>query len=70
MERVQLTATSLGVAVSYLGQVLEAKDLRSALARHAPDGGTPQMLLRIGYAAESPPTPRRPVEAVVRPRKP
>ncbi|HZN19227.1 MAG TPA: nitroreductase family protein [Micromonosporaceae bacterium] len=58
LQRVLLTATDLGLAVSMLSQPIEVaaarEQLRLALARY----GTPQLILRIGYGQPGFPTPR------------
>jgi nitroreductase len=65
LERVLLTATDAGLAVSMLSQPIEVpsarEQLRLALGRY----GTPQMVLRIGYGQPGFPTPRRPVSHVI-----
>ena len=65
LERVLLTITDLGLAVSMLSQPIEVpaarERLRLALGRH----GTPQMVLRIGYGQPGASTPRRgPAEVI------
>jgi hypothetical protein len=65
LQRVHLLATTLGLATSYLGQVLEIPDLRAALVKEVGQPGNAQMLLRMGHAAPSPPTPRRPVDSLI-----
>jgi len=65
LERVLLTITDLGLAVSMLSQPIEVpaarEQLRLALGRH----GTPQMVLRIGYGQPGTATPRRePAEVI------
>jgi Nitroreductase family len=66
MERMHLTATSFGLAVSYLGQPFEVGDRWWATGPVAGISGVAQMILRLGYAPQSPATPRRPVEDVLR----
>jgi nitroreductase len=67
LERVLLTATHAGLAVSMLSQPIEVpsarEQLRLALGRY----GTPQLVLRIGYGQPGFPTPRRPVSEVIDP---
>jgi hypothetical protein len=65
LQRLQLTATHVGLATSLLGQPLET-GLRDALRHATLTPGTPQMLLRVGYAPGAPPTPRRNLEQVLR----
>jgi nitroreductase len=64
LERVLLTATSHGVASTLMTQPLELPHLRALLTdsdgvRH------PQAIIRFGYAAPTPPTPRRSLIDVV-----
>jgi nitroreductase len=66
LQRVLLTATDLGLAVSMFSQPIEVasvrEQLRLALGRHT----APQMLMRFGYATSAPSSsPRRPVADVV-----
>ncbi|HEV7899601.1 MAG TPA: nitroreductase family protein [Planosporangium sp.] len=65
LQRVLLTATDLGLAVSMFSQPIEVasvrEQLRLALGRHT----APQMLMRFGYATPAPPSPRRPVADVI-----
>jgi nitroreductase len=67
LQRVLLTATDAGLAVSMLSQPIEVpsarEQLRLALGRY----GIPQMVLRIGYGQPGFPTPRRPVREVIDP---
>ena len=64
LQRVLLTATSRGIAVSPLTQPLETAD--AWLVRDPRFGGeTPQMILRLGYGLPVPATPRRPVSDVL-----
>jgi len=65
LERVLLTATTYFVHASFATTVLENPTTRAALAA-ALDAGAPQMVLRLGYSATSPRTPRRPADDVVR----
>jgi hypothetical protein len=79
--RVALTACAAGVATSYLNQPLEVPQLRrrvAAIAREAlslqspagrdvmPETAAPQMLLRLGYAPDTPAAPRRALDEVLR----
>jgi hypothetical protein len=68
--RVNLAATGLGLGVHPLSQALqEFADMAVPYAdvhrRLAPDGGTVQMLARLGYAAPVGPSPRWPIESKV-----
>ncbi len=66
MQDAFLTATALGVSMSYLNQAIEEPELRPRVAAAAGRGGSPQLVLRWGYsAADVPPTPRRPLEDVL-----
>ncbi|MGP1394334.1 MAG: Acg family FMN-binding oxidoreductase [Inquilinaceae bacterium] len=68
--RLNLAATAHGVGVQPLSQALqeypEMKSLYDQIhAMLASDGGTVQMLSRLGYAASVPPSPRWPLEAKI-----
>ena len=69
--RLQLTATALGVAIQPHSQTLqeypEMDELRAAMREAAgiADGHTLQMFFRLGYAAPSNPSPRRPLDSFV-----
>lgn len=68
--RVNLAATAAGVAFQPLSQALqeypEMSRIRADLhATLAPEGGTVQMLARIGYGPEVAPSPRWPLEAKI-----
>lgn len=66
LERVLLSATSHGVAASFLNQPLELPELRPGVARALEIDQVPQLVLRFGYAPdEASATPRRPVESVL-----
>jgi nitroreductase len=69
LERVHLTATARGLALSYLGQPFEVGDRWWGTGPIAGISGIPHMILRLGYAAPSAPTPRRPIEDVLRERR-
>lgn len=59
LEHVLLLLTSHGLRASMLYQALEWHDLRWLLRDPLSSGpGQPQMLLRIGYGPQGPPTPR------------
>ncbi|MEV0729805.1 nitroreductase [Polymorphospora sp. NPDC050346] len=66
LQRVLLTATDAGLAVSLLSQPIEVPGAREQL-RLALGGrvGVPQMVLRVGYGQPGWPTPRRGVDEVV-----
>jgi hypothetical protein len=68
--RVNLAATAAGVALQPLSQALQeypemTKLYRELHARLAPQGGTVQMLARIGYGPAVDPSPRWPLEAKI-----
>lgn len=68
--RVNLAATAAGVAFQPLSQALQeypemAKLYADLHARLAPEGGTVQMLARIGYGPEVAPSPRWPLETKI-----
>jgi hypothetical protein len=52
LEAVLLRATALGLSAAFLDQVLEIPELRSRVASLVPGVGYPQMVVRIGLAAE------------------
>ncbi len=64
LARVLLRATAEDVVASFLNQPLEVEELRPEVAALT-GGGSPQLVLRFGYAKQVPGTPRRPVEDVV-----
>jgi len=64
MQRVLLTATTVGLSASFLSQPIEVPHVRAALRVML--GADPQTVLRIGYGHLAPPTPRRPLAAVTR----
>ena len=69
--RVNLAATGLGIGIHPLSQALQeysevADFYREAHARLAPEGGTVQMLGRLGYGPVVDPSPRWPAEAALR----
>jgi hypothetical protein len=68
--RVNLAATAAGVAFQPLSQALQEYPEMAALyrdlhARLAPEGGTVQMLARIGYGPVVDPSPRWPLETKI-----
>ena len=64
LQRVLLTATHLGLAVSFLSQPLEVPATRATLRKVFRDDGEPHALLRIGYGFPPPQAPRRPAAEV------
>lgn len=65
-ERLSLLATSLGIAVHPMSQILEIEEIREEVAKLIPASNVfPQHTFRLGYAeAEEEHTPRRPLEEV------
>lgn len=68
--RVNLAATAQGIGLHPLSQALQefpemAACYAEAHERLAPEGGTVQMLARLGYAAPAGPSPRWPLEAKI-----
>src|SRR6266542_1731612 len=66
LQRVLLRASAAGLFASYFTNVIESPMLRPRLAQAIGDGGAPQIMFRLGYGLEPRPTPRRPVEGVLR----
>jgi hypothetical protein len=67
LERVLLTAASLGMQASFLSQPLHFGDLRSRIRELAPGARVPQILLRVGMPLETlSPVVRRPVGDVIK----
>lgn len=65
-QRFALTATTLGLKLAFVNQAVEVAAFRPALAELAGESGLrPDLLLRIGYGAALPYSPRRPVAAVM-----
>ncbi|MET7967504.1 nitroreductase [Micromonospora sp. NPDC005305] len=65
LQRVLLTATDAGLAVSMLSQPIEVPGAREALRLSLGRFGTPQMVMRIGFGQPGRTTPRRPVDEVL-----
>jgi hypothetical protein len=65
LQRVLLTATTLGLSASFMSQVVEVRRVREDLRRALGGSLFPQTVLRLGFGAPVPPTPRRPVEDLV-----
>ncbi|WP_329008052.1 nitroreductase [Micromonospora rifamycinica] len=65
LQRVLLTATDAGLAVSMLSQPIEVSGAREALRLSLGRFGTPQMVMRIGYGQPGVATPRRSVDEVL-----
>ncbi len=70
--RLNLQATANGVAMHPVSQLLQEYPEMAALQRGfyeatgTPEGRTVQMLFRLGYAEVPPPSPRRPLDAILR----
>ncbi|MEO6090267.1 MAG: nitroreductase [Umezawaea sp.] len=65
LQRVLLTATALGLSASFMSQVVEVRRVREDLRRSLGGSLFPQTVLRLGFGAPVPPTPRRPIEDLV-----
>ncbi|WNV87483.1 Acg family FMN-binding oxidoreductase [Umezawaea sp. Da 62-37] len=71
MQRVLLTATTLGLSASFLSQPIEVPHVREDLRRVLGGSLAPQTLLRLGFGSPVPATPRRPVtELLMEPDQP
>jgi hypothetical protein len=62
LQQVLLTATTLGLAASFLSQVIEVADIRAQLQQLLGGSLHPQAAMRIGYGTPVAVVPRRPVE--------
>lgn len=67
LERVLLEATKNGVASSLLNQAIEHRQLRWLVRDPLGSWPRPQAIIRFGYGAPVPPTPRRPIGDVLLP---
>ncbi|MFC5994819.1 Acg family FMN-binding oxidoreductase [Pseudonocardia hispaniensis] len=67
MQRVLLTATVSGLAVSFLSQLVEVASIREQVRRLIDGTHQPQVVLRIGHGWPVAATPRRPIEELVLP---
>lgn len=65
MQRMLLTATSLGLAASLVSQVVEVRDTWEELRRLLGGSLYPQAVVRIGYGSPTQPTPRREPEELL-----
>jgi len=63
---VLLRATAEGLYASFFNQPIEIPEMRTRLRAALGELGHPQVLFRLGYGLEVRPTPRRPLDAVVR----
>ncbi|CAM03787.1 nitroreductase family protein [Saccharopolyspora erythraea NRRL 2338] len=59
LQRMLLTATSLGLSTSLLSQVVEVDQAHAELRRLLGEGLWPQAVVRVGYGSPMPRTPRR-----------
>ncbi len=66
LQRVLLEATTAGVSASFMNQPLEQDDLRWQVRNPLTGIGHAHMVLRLGYGAPVPATPRRPVYEIRR----
>lgn len=64
LQRVLLTATRLHLATTPISQPVEIPAVRELLTDTA-GGRWAQMIIRLGYAAPAPPTPRRPLTDIL-----
>ena len=67
LQRVLLTATTLGLSVSFLSQIVEVATTREQLRRLISGGRPPLAVLRIGRGYPVPATPRRDLADLVVP---
>src|SRR5215469_13463344 len=65
LERILLYARSQGIWASFLNQPIEVPQIRLMVHNLIERVGFPQVLLRMGYGTEIPPTPRRSVNEVL-----
>jgi nitroreductase len=65
LSRVLLTATTLDLRASMLGQVIDLPITRGQLRSQLQLIGEPQMVLRVGYGPPAPASPRRPLSDLV-----
>ncbi|MFC5286738.1 Acg family FMN-binding oxidoreductase [Actinokineospora guangxiensis] len=65
LQRVLLTATSLGLSVSLLSQPIEVPEVRGELRRLLGNRLHPQAIVRVGYGTPGRATPRRPLSDLV-----
>jgi hypothetical protein len=69
LSRMLLTAQSENVWCSFLNQPIEVPELRPKVQELVKqEDGFPQIMLLMGYGKEVKPTPRRPIEDVLRQR--
>jgi hypothetical protein len=66
LQRLLLRVTALGLHAGWYAQAAEVPEVRQRLRRTVGGPGHPQVLLRVGHGVAPRPTPRRPVELVLR----
>jgi nitroreductase len=67
LERLYLAATSQGLSLQPVSQLLEVDEVRTKFAKLFRAGGVPLVAFRLGYAdPPANPTPRRPLEELLR----
>ena len=67
LQHVLLEATRAGLAASLLTQAIEHRELRWLVRDPMGGRSEPQVVMRLGYGPEAPPTPRRPIGEFVDP---
>jgi len=65
LQKVLLTATDAGLAVSLISQPIEVPAARDQLRRSLGRSGFPQLALRMGYGRPAPATGRRDLSEVL-----
>ncbi len=65
LERILLRASAEGVSASFFNQPIEVPTLRTELQALPGQRGCPQLVLRLGYGPQVPPTPRWSVAEVL-----
>jgi hypothetical protein len=65
VEKILLRASAEGVSGSFLNQPIEIFALRAKMREVLGQFGFPQLVLRLGYGPQVPPTPRRSVKEVL-----
>lgn len=64
-QRFALQATALGISHAFLNQAVEVAPVRRRLAEQLAPGTRPDLIVRIGYGPQMPPSLRRPVTEVL-----
>lgn len=67
LQHVLLVATQAGLAASLLTQAIEHRELRWLVRDPLGGRSEPQIVMRLGYGPEAPPTPRRPIGEFIDP---